>query len=1172
VDVDPNEGRRKRQRNATPEDSSADSRDIQPSSWEDQLKAAADISHPSFQHQLNREAADDSDSDEAEANGIGGSTEHGVGEGSSEARPLLSPGGDGAQENEARPNTALKSKKPHTPSKKMLKVRADGRLASPKSTATAQGPRPKRQRKSSVANAFPRTNLIVVLRYGSDRSSRTSIGDRIDLILSGLTSRAATTASANEKHSKVIEPPKATHPFFTRGAVRPSVQPAATLTNVAVTTAMDHGTTTQKNSLSSPRKSRITSKPAEYANRCIPALGIGLPNFGSDSARVTKFPGAQEPIWPPSGMLHIGRPDDTPSDSALEGIFSQTLETGRKLKDLQVQIAADEEVLNYYKDLVQSYQTIGTASRNRRDFRCPRRLVMTGLDLQLAVRKNISHTLPKTITTEDKDEEDELSDSHSPNAAAHAALRHTYAQIALSRTAFDTFTSETQNWVHRYAPKSANHVLQQGRDVALLKDWLKSLTVSSVVSQADTTRSRDSSVPSKRRGDKAIKRKRKRGDDLDDFVISSEEEVGQLAEITDQEDTDQTRSPARKSMIRAGGRNDSDNALRATNAVIISGPHGCGKTAAVYAVAHELGFEIFEINAGSRRSGKDILDKVGDMTRNHLVQHREEFGASDAECLAEDVERVNNQLQEDLQSGRQGTMKSFFQSKGKAMKEPSPKKRRANAIGTAAKVPQARSKSRKQSLILLEEVDILFEEDKAFWATTLGLIVKSKRPVIMTCTDESLLPLDDMAVHAIFRLTPPSEQLATDYLILVACNEGHLLERDAVSALFNAKSHDLRASLTELNFFCQMAIGDRKGGLEWMLIDPSATAPHEQAGKHLRVVSEGTYCKGMGWLSGEAPYTGTESTLDQETGLLSQVYNGWNIDIAARQVLHQTSVMPKQSGQSRADNLSRLREADQMLETFSGVDTFPSCATREENEQPLDATQPDFTEKMRCNYIEGSVLLQADSITETTDATSSPAHTMRACAIRLAQKSERQDGYYLTEQKTIEAIPQIVQLSHAERSLTNSSFSAAFDAIAKPSKSLFGISRAAQISCFDSTMSVITEDLGPYVRSIVSYDLRLEEQRRQLSSLLSQPGNDGRKTRTTRASRAALEGGNKASTRRERWFPKDTNFNLVLQTGGVGWQDVAWERLAAMTEILGEGEVQDGSRRSSLATATGSET
>lgn len=87
---------------------------------------------------------------------------------------------------------------------------------------------------------------------------------------------------------------------------------------------------------------------------------------------------------------------------------------------------------------------------------------------------------------------------------------------------------------------------------------------------------------------------------------------------------------------------------------------------------------------------------------------------------------------------------------------------------------------------------------------------------------------------------------------------------------------------------------------------------------------------------------------------------------------------------------------------------------------------------------------------------------------------------------------------------------------------------------FEDGMAQVTEDLAPYVRAIMAYDMRLEEYRTKLGGLLSR---DNKRMRKTRASRAALEGGDKAFTRKERWLDAGSKVPQIMDTGKRDWQN-----------------------------------
>lgn len=1069
-------------------------------------------------------------------------------------------------------STAAERTAPKSP-KKVLKVRPDGRLASPKASSSskameaAQGAKPKRMRRTAGSIEMPKV-LIVTVMYGDNDKSRAAVGTKVDNILSG----KVIEASFTNDHAAVSSGlPRATHPFFLGGTARTSGRRTSVSSERLKEREPNADLRPVGRKEVSPRKSRVTSKPVDTTSSPTENTWPARTAFGSDHARVSRFPGAIEPMWPPRELLHVDR-----GASSLEIDLGRlqafrSPSADRKLKGVEVKVAAEEEVLRQCLNVVRSYEndrmtSQRVTSRDWREFRRPLRRLMSGPTLQKAVRRELASKLQDLSPDTVKDQSsDELSVSNTSTAPTHKALKSVFNAIATSRTAFDKFECEAQDWVHKYAPKSAEEVLQSGREVKLLRNWLKSLTTNAVDHR--TSGARESSALRKL-GAKTAKRKRKRADELDDFIVSSDEEANEMDEVIDPNDNPSTNPRSKPSVIRTGDiAGASGSSDRLTNTIVISGPHGCGKTAAVYAIAQELGFEVFEINPGSRRSGKDILDKVGDMTRNHLVGHASAETPAISTDENEEMNLVVDNLKKDIETGRQGTMNDFFRAKGTVKSVPPKSAAKASKASPKRKEAPNMRKSQKQSLILLEEVDVLFDEDKMFWTTTLSLVLQSKRPVIMTCTDERLLPLKDMSLYAVLRFKPTPPQLATDYLVLVACNEGHLLPRNAVSALYAAKRSDMRASISELNFFCQMAIGDTKGGLDWMLTRAVAEDPKHKNSNPIRVVSERSYEKGMGWLSGEAPLVDVELSLNQEVELLLEVWNGWGMDIGASEGYLATHAPATVKGTSEGTVLEALQDYDTVAEALSAGDTLPACVSRDPGMMLLETALPEVTDKMRSNYTEDAGVLLADPLVDYSGVTESLVLMLRACARRLLQQPRHcKETRPFNEQSIACMISGIMQECPTRQGTEKVNKFAGFEPIARSANAVLGAPKGPQISSFDGSTSVIAEDLAPYVRNIVSYDLRLEDQRRQLSSLHSGPGKGGKKARTTRSSRAALEGGQKALTRRERWFPDGISFDLVLQSGGAGWQE-ALQRVIMGTSSEPTGSGSAGSRRSSLGSA-----
>lgn len=189
------------------------------------------------------------------------------------------------------------------------------------------------------------------------------------------------------------------------------------------------------------------------------------------------------------------------------------------------------------------------------------------------------------------------------------------------------------------------------------------------------------------------------------------------------------------------------------NTLILTGPPGSGKTAAVYACAKELDWEVFEVYPGvGKRSGSSLDQLIGEVGKNHLVRkagaaRKKDYTDGKKNALAEMFGKAKGKGKVDADTAGHGSEAEPIEVDGEDCVSGDRKGNNGDFgfvvpkdnTGVTDADPNAKEQASgpiqrvRQSLILLEEVDILFEEDRGFWSAVINIIRDCRRPVIMTC-------------------------------------------------------------------------------------------------------------------------------------------------------------------------------------------------------------------------------------------------------------------------------------------------------------------------------------------------------------------------------------------------------------------------------------------------------
>jgi hypothetical protein len=220
------------------------------------------------------------------------------------------------------------------------------------------------------------------------------------------------------------------------------------------------------------------------------------------------------------------------------------------------------------------------------------------------------------------------------------------------------------------------------------------------------------------------------------------------------------------------------------NYVVLSGNCGVGKTMSVYALANELNYEVIEINAGTRRSGKKILQDLLEATQSHRVEKKRFTNDDDSNS------EYNSQNDGGLVNS-------------------------------------------KKSIILIEDAELTFENDDGFISSIQQLINISKRPVILTTNDRNCLHLQKFIQHNEIIYENPQEYVVKylSLLCLATCN--YQIDEVDIEKLYTLNKRDLRKTINEIEFFTRSDTAKVNGG---NLIDIFHSHTHK---KKQEIISKG---------------------------------------------------------------------------------------------------------------------------------------------------------------------------------------------------------------------------------------------------------------------------------------------------------------------------------------------
>ncbi|KAL5109983.1 Replication factor C large subunit [Taenia crassiceps] len=169
---------------------------------------------------------------------------------------------------------------------------------------------------------------------------------------------------------------------------------------------------------------------------------------------------------------------------------------------------------------------------------------------------------------------------------------------------------------------------------------------------------------------------------------------------------------------------------------LVFGPTGCGKTALVYALATQHGYKVFELNPSSCRSGKAVMSQCSPVMISQHVSTEFLSVSSSISDLSKGLKLIN------------------------------------------------------KSLILFDDVDVLFDTDRGFWHAVGKLLQVGRRPIFFTASDPSVLREIPVPYQTCELLPLTSSILVKPILQRICDSRGLILTDSLMLALTRRENED----------------------------------------------------------------------------------------------------------------------------------------------------------------------------------------------------------------------------------------------------------------------------------------------------------------------------------------------------------------------------------------------